>query len=125
MLNNDILRSLRYSLDIADREVAAIAGLAGLALDEAEVAALLVAAGADVDRAGGVSRATPLHEAARRGNVATARALLAEGASLRVRDARGRTPRDRAVLLRKPNVVALFDAVSSQGTTATSPPDRE
>ncbi|AMO78108.1 DUF1456 family protein [Pseudomonas citronellolis] len=41
MLNNDILRSLRYSLDIADREVAAIAGLAGLALDEAEVAALL------------------------------------------------------------------------------------
>ncbi|UUC48886.1 DUF1456 family protein [Pseudomonas citronellolis] len=41
MLNNDILRSLRYSLDIADREVTAIAGLAGLTLDEAEVAALL------------------------------------------------------------------------------------
>ncbi|MEL7938576.1 DUF1456 family protein [Pseudomonas delhiensis] len=41
MLNNDILRSLRYSLDIADREVATIAGLAGLALDEAAVAALL------------------------------------------------------------------------------------
>ncbi|MDF3932833.1 DUF1456 family protein [Pseudomonas citronellolis] len=41
MLNNDILRSLRYSLDIADREVAAIAALAGQALSEEDVAALL------------------------------------------------------------------------------------
>lgn len=41
MLNNDILRSLRYSLDIGDGEVAAIAQLAGQALTAAEVADLL------------------------------------------------------------------------------------
>ncbi|KAF1067922.1 MAG: hypothetical protein GAK45_01528 [Pseudomonas citronellolis] len=41
MLNNDILRSLRYSLDIADREVAAIAALAGLDLSEAQIRAML------------------------------------------------------------------------------------
>lgn len=42
MLNNDILRSLRYTLAIGDGEVAAIAELAGLPLKAADVAALLL-----------------------------------------------------------------------------------
>ena len=41
MLNNDVLRSLRYTLDVSDTQIAAIAGLAGYEAAEAEVAAYL------------------------------------------------------------------------------------
>ncbi|SDH97203.1 YehS family protein [Pseudomonas panipatensis] len=42
MLNNDILRSLRYTLDISDAEMADIARLAGLELSAAEIASMLL-----------------------------------------------------------------------------------
>ncbi len=73
-----------------------------------EIARMLVAAGAEVNRCGGVTRATPLHMAARRGFVGIAQALLDLGASPEARDANGCTPLDRAVNCRKPEVVKLL-----------------
>lgn len=41
MINNDVLRSLRYTLDVSDAQLAAIFELGGQTITEAEVTALL------------------------------------------------------------------------------------
>jgi truncated hemoglobin YjbI len=68
----------------------------------------LVQAGADVDASGGVTRATALHMAARRGHVEIARALLDSGAALNARDRKGDTPLQRAINCRKNAVSQLL-----------------
>jgi uncharacterized protein YehS (DUF1456 family) len=41
MINNDVLRSVRYMLDLSDAKVVEIIGLAGLSVEQADVAAYL------------------------------------------------------------------------------------
>jgi len=72
-----------------------------------EVVRALVRAGADVGACCGVTRATALHMAARRGHVEIARALLDSGAEVNARDRKGDTPLQRAINCRK-NGVAQF-----------------
>jgi hypothetical protein len=76
--------------------------------DGSDVVEALVRAGADVNACGGVKRCTPLHMAARRGNVAIAQALLACGADRHARDSQGVTPLQRALNCRKPGVAELL-----------------
>ena len=73
-----------------------------------EVVAALVRGGANVNACGGVTRATPLHMAARRGHVRIAETLLEYGARLDTRDAKGDTPLDRARNCRKTLVAQLL-----------------
>jgi truncated hemoglobin YjbI len=73
-----------------------------------EVVRALVRAGADVNACGGVTRATALHMAARRGNVEIARALLDSGAAVNARDRKGDTPLQRAINCRKNGVSHLL-----------------
>lgn len=73
-----------------------------------EVVRQLVRAGADVNAHGGVTRATPLHMAARRGFVEIARVLIECGAMLEAPDRKGVTPWRRAVQCRKPAVAQLL-----------------
>jgi truncated hemoglobin YjbI len=73
-----------------------------------EVVRALVRAGADVNACGGVTQATALHMAARRGHVEIARALLDSGAALNARDRRGDTPLQRAINCRKNGVSQLL-----------------
>ena len=73
-----------------------------------EVVRALVRAGADVNACGGVTRATALHMAARRGYVEIARALLDCGAAIEARDSKGDTPLQRAVNCRRDGVVQLL-----------------
>lgn len=47
MINNDVLRSLRYTLDVSDTQLAAIFELGGQSITEAEVTALLKKDGDD------------------------------------------------------------------------------
>jgi ankyrin repeat protein len=61
----------------------------------------LVRAGANVDHAGGVNRSTALHEAARHGNLAVAKALLDFGANKLAKDRKSLTPLDRARNLKR------------------------
>jgi truncated hemoglobin YjbI len=68
----------------------------------------LVAAGADVNARNGVTRATALHMAARRGYMAIARILLECGAATDARDRKGDTPLERAVNCRRAAVVQLL-----------------
>jgi hemoglobin len=68
----------------------------------------LVAAGADVNARNGVTRATALHMAARRGYVAIAQTLLECGAGIDSRDRKGDTPLERAINCRKTAVVQLL-----------------
>lgn len=68
----------------------------------------LVAAGADVNAADGVKHCTPLHMAARRGNVEVAMALLDAGANPNARDTQGVTPLRRALNCRKEAVAMLL-----------------
>lgn len=68
-----------------------------------ELVRMLVKAGANVTGGGGVTRATPLHMAARRGFVEVARALMTCGAPLGAVDAKGDTPLQRAMLQRAIN----------------------
>ena len=77
-------------------------------LPGAAIVTALVHAGADVNAADGVTRATPLHMAARRGSVELAAALLDAGACLDARDRRGDTPLRRALNCRRPAVAALL-----------------
>lgn len=74
----------------------------------AAVVRALVKAGANVNAAGGVQRCTPLHMAARRGNVEIAEALLACGAAPTIKDKRGDMPLQRAINCRKKDVAALL-----------------
>ncbi len=73
-----------------------------------EVVHALVRAGADVNACGGVTRATALHMAARRGHVEVARALLDCGATVNARDRKGDTPLQRAINCRKDGVSRLL-----------------
>jgi truncated hemoglobin YjbI len=73
-----------------------------------EVVRALVQAGADVNASGGVTRATALHMAARRGHVEIARALLDSGAAVNVRDRKGDTPLKRAINCRKNKISQLL-----------------
>jgi truncated hemoglobin YjbI len=74
----------------------------------AELVRKLVRAGADVNACGGVTRATPLHMAARRGHVKTAGALLDCGAALEAKDSKGDTPLQRALNCRRDGVAQLL-----------------
>jgi hypothetical protein len=68
----------------------------------------LVRAGADVNACGGVTRASALHMAARRGYVGIAGALLDAGAAIEAKDSKGDTPLQRAINCRKAMVVQLL-----------------
>lgn len=76
---------------------------------------LLAEAGADVNAQSGVTRATALHMAARRGFVETARALLECGARMDLRDTKGDTALDRARNCRRQAVVRLFQERGARG----------
>jgi truncated hemoglobin YjbI len=73
-----------------------------------EVARKLLAAGATADVVSGPTRGTPLHQAARRGNVGVAQALLDHGAAIDARDAKHETPLRRAVNCRQLPIVQLL-----------------
>jgi truncated hemoglobin YjbI len=73
-----------------------------------EVARVLLAAGAAVDLASGPTRGTALHQAARRGYVSVAQALLDHGATIDARDAKEETPLRRAVNCRQIQIVRLL-----------------
>ena len=73
-----------------------------------EVVRALVRAGADVNAYSGVTRATALHAAARRGHVEIARALLDSGAAVNAMDRKGDTPLQRAINCRKNGVSHLL-----------------
>ena len=74
----------------------------------ADVVRALVHAGAKVDAHDGVTGATPLHMAARRGNTAVALALLECGADKSLRDRRGDTPLKRAINCKKLQVAEML-----------------
>jgi len=73
-----------------------------------ELVRALVRAGANVNAAGGVTRATALHMAARRGYVGIAQALLDCGAAIDTRDSKGDTPLQRAINCRRSAVAQLL-----------------
>ena len=73
-----------------------------------DVVRALVQAGADVSACSGITRATALHTAARRGHVEIARALLDSGAAVNARDRKGDTPLQRAIHCRKRRVSQLL-----------------
>lgn len=76
--------------------------------DGAEIVRLLVAAGADVHACAGVTRATALHMAARRGHLEVARALVECGAFPGTTDRKGDTALQRAVNCRKQDVARFL-----------------
>ena len=76
--------------------------------ESADVVHALVRAGGRVDADDGVTGATPLHMAARRGNAVVAKALLECGANLNARDRRGDTPLKRAINCKKLHVAELL-----------------
>jgi len=73
-----------------------------------DIVRALVEAGADVNASGGVTRATALHMAARRGFVDIARTLLDFGAAIEARDNKRHTPLRRAINCRRPLVAQLL-----------------
>src|SRR5205807_695336 len=68
----------------------------------------LIQHGASVNTSSGPEAQTPLHMAARRGNLAVALALLDAGAALEARDKKGETPLRRAVNCGHPEFVSLL-----------------
>ena len=70
----------------------------------------LVQAGADVNGCGGVTQATALHMAARRGHIGIAQALLDCGATVDVKDRKGEIPLQRAINCRRHAVAQLLAA---------------
>jgi hemoglobin len=76
--------------------------------ESAEVVHALIRGGAQVDAHDGVTGATPLHMAARRGNAVVAKALLDCGADINARDRRGDTPLQRAINCKKAHVAELL-----------------
>ena len=79
----------------------------------------LVRAGAEVNACGGVTRATPLHVAARRGYVRIVSALLDCGAAMETKDSKGDTPLQRAINCRRSVVVQLL---LERGASMTAKP---
>jgi hemoglobin len=75
-----------------------------------EIVRAFVRAGGDVNARHGANQCTPLHMAARRGNVEIARTLLEYGADPKARDRKRDTPLQRAINCRKPAVAALLRA---------------
>ena len=75
-----------------------------------DVVRFLVRTGAEVDACNGVKHCTPLHMAARRGNVEVTEALLDCGANIEARDSLGDTPLRRAVNCGKTAVAELLVA---------------
>ena len=73
-----------------------------------ELVRVLVRAGADVNACGGVTRATALHMAARRGFAGIASALLDCGAAMEAKDTKGATPLQRAINCRRDTVAQLL-----------------
>jgi hemoglobin len=73
-----------------------------------EIVRSLVLAGADVNACGGVTRATALHMAARRGFVGIAATLLDLGAATEAKDSKGVTPLRRALNCRRETVARLL-----------------
>jgi truncated hemoglobin YjbI len=73
-----------------------------------ELVRQLIRAGADPDASAGVTRATPLHMAARRGYATIAAALLDCGAAIDAKDSKGNTPLQRAINCRRNNVAQLL-----------------
>ncbi len=73
-----------------------------------EIVRALVRAGSGVNACGGVTRATPLHMAARRGFKETAQALLDCGAASEAKDRKGDTPLQRALNCRRKEVAQLL-----------------
>jgi truncated hemoglobin YjbI len=73
-----------------------------------QVVRALAAAGADVNACGGVTHATALHMAARRGYVGIASALLDCGAAIDAKDSKGDTPARRAINCRRDMVAQLL-----------------
>jgi truncated hemoglobin YjbI len=78
-----------------------------------DVVRALVQAGAYVNAASGVKRCTPLHMAARRGNISVAKALLECGANIQARDSKGDSPLRRALNCRKKEMAAFLAAHSA------------
>jgi len=64
--------------------------------DGCTIVALLILNGANVNTQSGPGRSTPLHMAARRGNIAIAKVLLGATANIEARDSKGETPLRRA-----------------------------
>jgi truncated hemoglobin YjbI len=73
-----------------------------------EIVRMLVGAGADANARGGVTKATALHMAARRGHLEIARALLDCGAEMEAKDRSGDTPLQRSINCRRANVSQLL-----------------
>jgi ankyrin repeat protein len=90
-----------------------------------DVVPALVRAGADVNANDGAKRCTPLHMAARRGNLEIAGALLDCGGNIEARDSVGDTPLRRAVNCGKVGLASLLLArgadVQSAGSDGASP----
>ena len=76
--------------------------------DGAAVVRALARSGANVNASDNVKRCTPLHMAARRGNVQIAEALLDNGAIIDPRDSLGDTPLRRSVNCNKLEVASLL-----------------
>src|SRR5437660_1567677 len=72
------------------------------------VTEILIRRGADVNTPRGPEAQTPLHMAARRGNIAIAQVLLDGGAVLEAQDKKGETPLRRAVNCGHPEFVSLL-----------------
>ena len=76
----------------------------------------LVQAGAEVNAQSGVTGATALHMAARRGHVEIARALLDCGAGVNIWDRKGDTPLQRAINCRRDGVSRLLEECGGRAT---------
>ena len=81
----------------------------------AEVVRALARGGANVNARDRIQSCTPLHMAARRGNVSVAAALLDCGADIEARDRRGVTPLGRAINCRKKEMAAFLHSRATHG----------
>lgn len=86
--------------------------------ESADVVRALVRAGAQVDAHDGITGATALHMADRRGNAVVAKALLDCGADIHALDRRGDTPLQRAINCKKAHVAELLRTYQRAVSTA-------